>query len=221
LLRRAAARHEDHVLDIRPLMGAEAPCSVTFGRTKAEGRALLETDELIFRGDGLQFAIPYNTISRIEARDGLLRVTWTDGSAAFELGDAAVKWADKIRNPPSRIDKLNIRSGQLVLFVGVRDETLREEIETCGAKVLARGTEPVDAIFVAANERGDLERLVTVQKFLKRDGAIWVIRPKGSPQISEGDVMKAGKAAGLVDVKVARFSNTHTAEKFVIPVSRR
>jgi hypothetical protein len=202
-------------------MGAEEHCSVTFGKTKAEGRALLETDELIFRGDGLRLAIPYKTISRVEARDGLLRVTWTDGSAAFELGDVAVKWADKIRNPPSRMDKLNIRSGQLVLFVGVRDETLREEIETCGAKVLARGTEPVDAIFVAANERGDLDRLVTVQKFLKRDGAIWVIRPKGSPQISEGDVMKAGKAAGLVDVKVARFSNTHTAEKFVIPVSRR
>ena len=87
--------------------------------------------------------------------------------------------------------------------------------------MLARGTEPVDAIFVAANERDDLERLVTVQKFLKRDGAIWVIRPKGSARITEKDVMSAGKAAGLVDVKVARFSETHTAEKFVIPVARR
>ena len=202
-------------------MGAEAHCSVTVGRTRTEGKALLETDELIFRGDDVRLAIPYKTISSVDARDGVLRVTWTEGSAAFELGPVAVKWVDKIRNPPSRIDKLNIHAGQLVLFVGIRDETLREEIETCGAKVLARGTEPVDTIFVAANERDDLERLVTVQKFLKRDGAIWVIRPKGSTQISESDVMKAGKAAGLVDVKVARFSDTHTAEKFVIPVSHR
>ena len=202
-------------------MGAEAQCAVTFGRTRADGRALLETDELIFRSDALRLAISYKTISRVDARDGVLRITWPDGTAAFELGDAAVKWADRIRNPPSRMDKLNIHAGQRVLFVGVRDQTLREEIETCGASVLARGTEPVDAIFVAANERQDLERLVTVQKFLKRDGAIWVIRPKGSPQISESDVMKAGKAAGLVDVKVARFSETHTAEKFVIPVARR
>jgi len=202
-------------------MGAEAQCSVTFGRTRADGRALLETDELIFRGDGLRLAIAYRAITHIDARDGVLRVTWTDGTAFFDLGDAAVKWADKVRNPPSRIDKLNIRTGQRVLFVGVRDETLREEIETCGATVLARGTEPVDAIFVAANERDDLERLVTVQKFLKRDGAIWVIRPKGSARITEKDVMSAGKAAGLVDVKVARFSETHTAEKFVIPVARR
>jgi hypothetical protein len=33
--------------------------------------------------------------------------------------------------------------------------------------------------------------------------------------------MKAGKAAGLVDVKVVRFSDTHTAEKFVVPVNMR
>ena len=31
--------------------------------------------------------------------------------------------------------------------------------------------------------------------------------------------MAAGKAAGLVDVKVVGFSPTHTAEKFVIPVA--
>ncbi len=202
-------------------MGAEETCTATFGGKSAAGKALLETDELIFRGPDLRLSIPYKSISRVDARDGVLHITWLDGVASFELGPAAVKWADKIRNPPSRIDKLGIQAGQRVLFVGLRDNTLREEIETCGAIVLSRGTEQVDAIFVAANERGDLDRLVTVQKFLKRDGTIWVIRPKGSESITEGDVMKAGKAAGLVDVKVARFSETHTAEKFVIPLSQR
>jgi hypothetical protein len=33
--------------------------------------------------------------------------------------------------------------------------------------------------------------------------------------------MEAGHAAGLVDVKVVAFSETHTAEKFVIPVAKR
>ena len=56
---------------------------------------------------------------------------------------------------------------------------------------------------------------------MKRDGSLWTIRPKGSPHVSESDVMKAGQAAGLVDVKVVRFSETHTAEKFVIPVKNR
>ncbi len=34
-------------------------------------------------------------------------------------------------------------------------------------------------------------------------------------------VMRAGRAAGLVDVKVVGFSATHTAQKFVIPVAAR
>lgn len=202
-------------------MGAEARCTATVGGRKEAGKALLETDELIFRGDNLRLSIPYKSISRVDAGEGVLHVTWPGGDAAFELGAAARKWIDKIRNPPTRIDKLGIKTGQKVLFVGLRDPTLRGEIETCGATVLARGAVGVDAIFIAANERDDLARLVTVLKFLKRDGAIWVIRPKGSPAISEGDVRKAGRNAGLVDTKVARFSETHTAEKFVIPVNRR
>jgi hypothetical protein len=202
-------------------MGAEAKCTATISGKKAVGKALLETDELIFRGEDVRLKIPYKSVSSIDAKDGVLHIAWLSGVASFELGPDAVKWADRIRNPPTRIDKLDVKPGQLVLFVGIRDSTLREEIETRGAMVLARPLQPVDAIFVAANERGDLKRLATVQNFLKRDGAIWVIRPKGSPRISENDVMAAGKDVGLVDVKVVRFSETHSAEKFVIPVSKR
>jgi hypothetical protein len=202
-------------------MGSEAKCRLTIGRKTADGKALLETDELIFRGGDLRLAIPYKSILQVDAKEGTLRVTSTAGIAAFDLGDAAAKWAEKIKNPPSRIDKLGIKTGQRVLLVGLRDASLREEIQTRGATVLFRGTEEADVIFLAANERSDLERLVTLQQFLKREGAIWVIRPRGNGAISESDVMKAGKAAGLVDVKVVRFSETHTAEKFVIPVARR
>jgi len=202
-------------------MGAEARCIATIGGKKAAGKALLETDELIFRGEDIRLKIPYKSVSSIDAVDGVLHVAWQSGVASFELGPQAVKWADRIRTPPSRIDKLDVKPGQLVLFVGIRDATLREEIETRGATVVARPIAPVDAVFVAANERSDLRRLATVQNFLKRDGSIWVIRPKGRPSISENDVMTAGKNAGLVDVKVVRFSGTHTAEKFVIPVSKR
>ena len=44
---------------------------------------------------------------------------------------------------------------------------------------------------------------------------------QGSGAIGEGDVLSAGRAAGLKDVKVVRFSATHTALKFVIPISQR
>ena len=54
-----------------------------------------------------------------------------------------------------------------------------------------------------------------------RDGGIWVVAPKGGREPREAQVLAAGKAAGLVDVKVARFSETHTAHRFVIPRGER
>jgi len=50
---------------------------------------------------------------------------------------------------------------------------------------------------------------------------LWVVYPKGRKEITEGDVLGAGRKAGLKDVKVVGFSLTHTALKFVIPVERR
>jgi hypothetical protein len=60
-----------------------------------------------------------------------------------------------------------------------------------------------------------------LKRSLKSNGALWIVRPKGHPEISEAAVMAAGKAARLVDVKVVSFLATHTAEKFVIPIKDR
>jgi hypothetical protein len=47
------------------------------------------------------------------------------------------------------------------------------------------------------------------------------VYPKGQKQITENDVLGAGRKSGLKDVKVVGFSPTHTALKFVIPVESR
>lgn len=204
-----------------PRVGTEAKCTLTVGRTKADGKALLETDALVFRGGGTRLSIAYKDMSSVDARDGVLRVKHAAGAASFILGPVAAKWADKIRNPPSRADKLGIKPGQRVAIIGLRDPALRQEIDSRGAQVVTRQASDLDAIFYAADDRVALDSLRRLQKNLKPNGAIWVVRPKGSPAISEADVMKAGQAAGLVDVKVVRFSETHTAEKYVIPVRDR
>jgi hypothetical protein len=160
-------------------------------------------------------------MSSVDVRNGVLRVKHAGGSASFEIGAAAPKWADRIRHPPSRADKLGIKTGHRVLIVGVQDGTLRAEVESRGAEVVARRGADLDLVFYAADERVALDALRDLRKNLKSGGAIWVVRPKGSPKITEADVMNAGKAAALVDVKVVRFSDTHTAEKFVIPVKNR
>jgi len=61
----------------------------------------------------------------------------------------------------------------------------------------------------------------TYWRGLRANGVLWTLRPKGSPDLTESEMMRAGQAAGLVDVKVVSFSDLLTAEKFVIPVAKR
>jgi len=86
---------------------------------------------------------------------------------------------------------------------------------------IGRAKRNSDAIFLGVTRAAHLQRIDGLKAFMKPDGALWIIRPKGRAEISESATMAAGKAAGLVDVKVVSFSPTHTAERFVIPVKSR
>ena len=127
----------------------------------------------------------------------------------------AVDQGHKSYDHKTRGEKLGVKPGQRVLLVGVTDQHFISELQALGARITRTGSP--DVVFCAVESRAALGKLPDLAKRIQRDGIVWTIRPKGSPLISESDVMKAGKAAGLVDVKVVRFSDTHTAEKFVIP----
>ena len=203
-------------------MGAEADCSVRFKSKTASGRARLETDVLQFRGGDLRLSIPFKAMSKVSARDGALSIVFADGTAVFALGAAAEKWAGKILNPPSRLAKIGAKPEWRVSALGVSDDAFLQELEKAvGTLSIGRTIKDSDAIFFEADKAAALTRLEKLKASLKPDGAVWVIRPKGRPEISEQATMAAGKAAGLVDVKVVAFSATHTAEKFVIPVQAR
>ena len=203
-------------------MGAEANCAVRFNGKTATGRARLETETLQFRGGDLRLSIPFTQMSKVSARGGTLSVAFADGTAAFDLGDAAPKWAEKIRNPPTRLKKIGAAAPWRVSALGVTDETFLQELESSVALVsIGRAVKDSDAIFFEVDHAAALTRLEKLKASLKPNGALWIIRPKGRPEISERTTMAAGRAAGLVDIKVVAFSATHTAEKFVIPVKAR
>jgi hypothetical protein len=189
----------------------------TEGRTY-EGEALLETAEILFRGER-RLVIPFGSIKTVEAADGRLTI---NGNVVLELGPDAAKWAEKIRNPKSVVQKLGVKAGQNVAVVHLDDPSFVADLEQAGAQVtVGKPKKNSDAIFYGASSRDDLSRLSTLKPSLAQNGALWVIRPKGVKTITEADTMAAGKAAGLVDVKVVKFSETHTAEKFVIRVADR
>ncbi len=198
-------------------MGYEAQCTLRLGGEVARGKAVLEQHDLIFRGP-TRLAIPLKTIASAVANEGSLIVRFGKTTAIFDIGTAASRWANRIANPPSRLDKLGVKAAMTAVVVGERHEDLVREMKSRGARVLKSApAEGTDLVFYGASQRDMLDRLGALKRWLKPNGALWVIRPKGSAAITESEVMAAGKKIGLVDVKVVSFSATHTAEKFVIP----
>jgi hypothetical protein len=187
-------------------VGQECDCTVEFGGRTFAGKALLETSELIFRGE-TRLKIPFKDIRGIQASDGRLLIAFPEGRAAFHLGDRAAKWAHKILHPPSRMDKLGVKEGARLRWIGAPDAWFRLEAEERGA-VFVRSNP--DMTFVCASNARELAEIDRLPP-----GPLWVVYPKGKAELREIDVLNAGRAAGLVDIKVASFSSTQTALKFV------
>jgi hypothetical protein len=120
------------------------------------------------------------------------------------------------------IDKLGVKPGQKIAVLGVESAEFLTEL---GARVpeYSRGKRinGADVIFFSAEAIADLTNLRLLVSSIQRDGAIWVVYPKGQKHIREIDVITAGKSVGLTDNKVCSFSATHTALRFCIPIAER
>ena len=122
----------------------------------------------------------------------------------------------------SRLEKLGVKKDADVLLLGIEADTaFLAELRQAGAAIRTSGSKQADMIFAVFRHRDDLRRLPPLVPRLKAAGVLWTLRPKGSKDLTEREMMRAGQDAGLVDVKVVSFSEVLTAEKFVVPVARR
>ena len=203
-------------------MGAEADCRVELNGNSTDGRALLETHELIFRGD-FRLRIPFRTISSLGSDGGRLTIGFGENLAVFHLGKKADDWAHKIKNPKGLLDKLGVKPGHKISVVSLDDEGFIAELRARTSDVsTSRPRSSSDAIFLGAVDKKSLNRLQTLRKNITPKGAVWVVRPKGHDSgLKETDIIAAAKVHGLVDVKVVSFSETHSALKLVIPLDQR
>lgn len=202
-------------------MGSEVHCTASFGKQESEGQALLETSEILFRGK-FRLKIPFSTIKSAKAVDGELRLQTTEGLAAFRLGAAAEKWCERILHPKSRLEKLGVKPLAKVSLWGEFEAPFLRDIRGL-TKSVANGKaySEAECIFFAAESKKDLRSLSNIAKSIQGATALWVVYPKGQKEITENDVLSAGRQLGLKDVKVIGFSATHTALKFVIPLANR
>jgi hypothetical protein len=128
--------------------------------------------------------------------------------------------AHKVYDTPL-LDKLGVREAAKVALLGVRDEAFRRSLAERTFDVSDRLRKDVDVIVWEVRAPRQLSRLPSLEKALRRDGAIWVLRPRGVPELKDEVLIAAAKRAGLVDNKVARFSDNLTAMRLVVPVARR
>ena len=203
-------------------MGNEVKGAVRAGKERHEGKVLLETNEIIFRGPDYRLKIAFGEIRGVDAANGELRVQNKDGVRIFEVGPAAEKWREKILHPKTRAQKLGVKTGTLVRLVGEFDLDFVKELKVSKVKIVqANGSGVFENTFFAVDARNSLAALTKCARKIKGAEALWVVYPKGKKEITENDVLSTGRKAGLKDIKVVGFSSTHTALKFVLPVEKR
>ena len=112
------------------------------------------------------------------------------------------------------LDKLGVKPDMRVAVLAVDDEAFLAEL----ADRVPFSDDPQDAdiVFLAVSEPDHMTQLFSLKNQIQRSGAVWVVYRKGQKVFNENDVLRLGLESGMVDVKVARFSDTHTATKFVI-----
>jgi hypothetical protein len=202
-------------------VGQEVKTTLRFDGRILEGVALLEGDSIIFRG-GASLTVKFSEIFKIEANAGWLDLQTGRGLLLFELGPKAEIWAEKIKNPKALVEKLGVDATKKVAVVGKLDADLRADLDASGATIAksARGKD-FDVVFVAASSKKDLEKLPGIREMIKDDGGIWIVYPKGSADLTEREVLTAGRTLQLTDNKVAKVNEVLTSVRFVIPLAQR
>jgi hypothetical protein len=195
-------------------MGREADCKCTWKESSADVKALLETSELILRGE-IRRKIPFREMQRIHADGDRLRFVFQGDPVSLELGDAvAAKWAKTLTSPPPDLaKKLGIKPESNVRMIGrVDDEALKKALSRAGS-VSERGGDLIIARVETLSELSAAFMKAATE--LGRGASIWIVYRKGkSHPLGEAHVRAAGLAAGLVDTKVASVSETLTALRF-------
>lgn len=202
-------------------MGNQLACTLRHAGKTCSGKALLESTEILFRGD-TRLKIPFSAITSVSAANGELHILTKDGLSVFGLGPQAPKWREKIANPKSVLDKLGVKPGQSVSLFGNFPADFLASLHQQGTTVtINKVAKDTLCVFFLANQKQQLRPLASLAKSIQGSTALWLLYPKGQTSITESDVRSAGLRTGLVDIKVVSFSPTHTALKFVVRKSYR
>lgn len=133
--------------------------------------------------------------------------------------------ATKRDEPSTRplLDKLGVKPGSKVAIVNLDEPGFLKEVRgRTSDVVIGKPRSKVDLVFLGASTFSELRKLHEAKNWIEPNGGIWVVRPKGGrSELGDTDLIEAGLAAGLVDNKIASFSDTQGAMRFVFRLRDR
>jgi hypothetical protein len=121
------------------------------------------------------------------------------------------------------LDRLGVREGMRVGLVSLRDPDFEAELRERGAAIETGRLRPgLDLLFYLVRDGADLMAIGDLEPLIHDAGAIWILRIKGPDRkVREVDIIDAGKSFGLIDNKIASFSDEYAAMRLVVPLARR
>jgi hypothetical protein len=197
-------------------MGREAICDCTFNGTTAKVKALLESEEIILRGD-IRMRAPLHALHDVRVESESLCFHFDKHPVQLRLGAAAAKsWAKKIKTPPpSLADKLGI-TGKTVRTIGPISDRALDSALSSAALISARNPDLILSYVDTLESLATTLREAKAQ--LARSIPIWLVYRKGPGHpLNESAIRTTLRAQGLMDTKVASVSEHLTALRFNLP----
>lgn len=198
-------------------MGLEATVKATHKTLEAIGKLHVDSTTLGFTSKELKWSVTLSPAITASAKAGILTVKNGRDKATFEIGESAERWVDKILNPPSRMTKLGVKANMKYWAEGGFDTDFFNELEQQSA-VAVRDTEQCDIGFWRVENKRQLSKLEGIKNKLKPKVNIWIVWPKGSSTITQGDVMSATAELGMGPSKTAAFDANHSSMRFATRV---
>lgn len=190
-------------------MGREASCSITFGGQCGTAKLLLESSEIILRGD-LRAKIARADIQGFAAAGDDLVIQTASGPLRATLGATeAALWVKALAKPvPTLVQKLGIKTDTALLVIGpLTDSGLIAALsghDQAAKPGLLLAELPDQTAFDAA----------LAQCQAHPDAAFWGVTRKAKSAFPDAALRARMRAAGYVDSKSCAVSDAFTATRY-------
>lgn len=193
-------------------MGREALVHAEVGAEAGEVKALLESRELILRGE-IRRRFSKATMEGVRVQAGTLCFTVAGDAVCLHLGTKAAEvWAKAITTPPPSLRaKLGLDKGAKAVLVGVCDDAALTE--ALGGALVGNAAEAM-MLVACIDEPADLDAARAVQA-ASPGLPVWTIYPKGKSVVfGDAAIRAAMRESGFRDTKSCAVSDHLTATRY-------